>query len=239
MDAKTLYQEGKLREAIAALNAEVRDRPTDVQRRTFLFELLCFAGDYDRAVKQLDVLARGDPEATLGILAYGRVIECQQERAEMFAAASFPESAREPRSVRGRLNGKPFERLEDADPRIGARLELFLGAQYSWIPLEHLTSVTVEPPRRLRDLLWAPVHLQAGDTLQGVDLGEAMLPVLTPDAAADEDDQVRLGRVTRWIDLEDGVQAPVGQKMLLVDDEDFPILELRELEIDGPSEASS
>lgn len=239
MDAKTLYQEGRLTEAIAALNAEVRDRPTDVRRRTFLFELLCFAGDYERATKQLDVLARSDPEATLGILAYGRVLECERDRASMFAEGAFPESTGEPRPVRGKLNGKPFESLEDADPRVGARLELFLGGQYSWIPFEHLTSVTVEPPQRLRDLLWAPVHLQAGETLDGVDLGEALLPVLTPAASRDEDELVRLGRVTRWIDLPDGSQAPMGQKMLLVDDEDFPILELRELEIEGPSAPSS
>ena len=38
--------------------------------------------------------------------------------------------------------------------------------------------------------------------------------------------------------VEEGIvnyKAPVGQKMLLVDDEDFPILEVRELEIEGPS----
>jgi type VI secretion system protein ImpE len=239
LDAKTLYQEGRLTEAIAALNAEVRDRPTDVQRRTFLFELLCFAGDYERATKQLEVLARSDPAATLGILAYGRVLECERERTSMFAQGAFPESTGEPRPVRGKLNGKAFESLEDADPRVGARLELFIGGQYSWIPLEHLTTVSVEPPQRLRDLLWAPVHLQAGASLSGVDLGEALLPVLTPGASLDEDELVRLGRVTRWLDLPDGTQAPMGQKMLLVDDEDFPILELRELEIEGPSTPSS
>ena len=235
MDAKALYQEGKLTEAIAVLNAEVRDQPTDAQRRTFLFELLCFAGDYGRALKQLDVLARGDPEATLGIMAYGRVLECEQERAAMFDEGTFPESPKEPHPVRGTLNGRPFESLEDADPRVGARLELFIGGQYSWIPLEHLTSVTLDPPQRLRDLLWAPVHLQAGESLAGVDLGEALLPVLTPSASRDEDELVRLGRMTRWVDLPDGLQVPVGQRMLLVDDEDFPILEVRELEIEGTS----
>lgn len=235
MDARTLYQEGKLSEAIAALNAQVRDRPTDIQLRTFLFELLCFAGDYERARKQLDVLVRSDPEATLGIMAFGRVLECEEERAQMFADGALPETAQAARAVRGRLNGEPFERLEDADPRVGARLEIFLGGQYSWIPLEHLTRVTVEPPQRLRDLLWCPATLQGAASLESVDFGGALLPVLTPGACRDEDDLVRLGRVTRWVDLPDGYEAPVGQKMLLVDDEDFPILEVRELEIEGPS----
>src|SRR6266481_6109993 len=47
MTAKELYREGKLTAAIQALGAELRDNPTDAQRRTFLFELLCFAGEYD------------------------------------------------------------------------------------------------------------------------------------------------------------------------------------------------
>jgi len=44
--ARELFQAGKLDAAIDALGAEVRDNPTDTQRRTFLFELLCFAGQY-------------------------------------------------------------------------------------------------------------------------------------------------------------------------------------------------
>ena len=52
MQAQQLYQAGKLDEAIETLGAEVRDNPTDTQRRAFLFELLRFAGKYDRAEKQ-------------------------------------------------------------------------------------------------------------------------------------------------------------------------------------------
>ena len=49
------------------------------------------------------------------------------------------------------------------------------------------------------------------------------------------DELVRLGRVTEWMDLDNDLQAPVGGKMLLVDDEEFPLLEVRQLEIEGPS----
>jgi type VI secretion system protein ImpE len=54
-----------------------------------------------------------------------------------------------------------------------------------------------------------------------------------------ENDAVRLGRVTEWQELDDGSQTPVGQKLLLVDDQDFPILELRELDIVPASVAVS
>ena len=63
--AKQLFQAGQLNEAVRALGAEVRDNPTDAQRRTFLFELLCFSGEYDRAEKHLNVLADGNPIYTL------------------------------------------------------------------------------------------------------------------------------------------------------------------------------
>ena len=57
MNPQELYQAGRLSDAIKALSAELRDNPTDPRRRTFLFELLCFAGEYERADKQLEVLA--------------------------------------------------------------------------------------------------------------------------------------------------------------------------------------
>ena len=66
MPATQLFKSGQLDEAIEALGAEVRDNPTDAQRRAFLFELLCFAGKFDRAEKQLGVLARGGKNAELG-----------------------------------------------------------------------------------------------------------------------------------------------------------------------------
>ena len=60
-------------------------------------------------------------------------------------------------SLRGELNGKPFKELRDADPDIGARLEVFAAGAYVWIPFEHIASIEMRPPQRLRDTLWAPL----------------------------------------------------------------------------------
>ena len=212
LDARTLYQEGKLSEAIAALNAEVRDRPTDVQRRTFLFELLCFAGDYERARKQLDVLARWIPRPRWGSWRSGGVLECEQERREMF-------DRRVPSRTSGQgpgpcAAGSTVSRSSGWRTRTRAsapRLEIFLGGQYSWIPLEHLTPRDRGAPQRLRDLLWCPGHAPGRASLESVDFGGALLiPALTPAAWRDEDDLVRLGRVTRWVGLGDGLRGAGG-----------------------------
>ena len=101
------------------------------------------------------------------------------------------------------------------------------------MPLEHLTTLTMEPPKRLRDLYWAPVHIETTQALNGYG-GEALLPALTPLAWQHPDELVRLGRVTEWTELETGEEAPQGQKFLLVDEEEFPLLELRELRIQAP-----
>lgn len=238
MDASALYREGKLTEAIASLNAGVRQAPGDVRQRTFLFELLCFAGELERAQKQLTALLQSDPEASMGVMSYQQVVRCEAGRNEMFDTGALPTDLPVARPVRGRLNGQPFELLEDGDPRIGARLELFVGGQYQWIPFERLSSVVMEPPRRARDLLWITANVVGGDALDGADFGETLVPAIAPLSHRHSDDLVRLGRVTEWNELDDGTEVPVGQKMLLVDGEDFPILEVRELEIEGPSAAA-
>ena len=62
-----LYRAGELGQAIKALGDELRSNPLDARRRTFLFELLCFAGEYDRAEKHLDVLADQNPSSISNI----------------------------------------------------------------------------------------------------------------------------------------------------------------------------
>jgi type VI secretion system protein ImpE len=229
MNARQLFQAGRLDEAIDALGAEVRDNPTDAQRRAFLFELLCFAGQYDRAEKHLNVLGSGGRNAEMGALLYHAALHAERLRQEMFAKESFPISSA--KVVGGTINGQAFTSITDADPRLGARLEVFAAGQYMWLPFEHIETVRVEPPKKLRDLLWAPAIVRPAKTFQGLELGEALLPAIAPLTWRHPDAAVRLGRVTEWKDLSDGDQAPIGQKMLLVDDEEFPMLELRELEI--------
>src|SRR5689334_22309363 len=121
MTARELYQAGRLGEAVQALNAELRDNPADTKRRTFLFELLCFAGNYDRAEKQLEILAQDGSNAQMGALLYRGALNAERTRSELFDKGEFAAgSADEEESApAGSWNGRPFSRIEDADPRIG------------------------------------------------------------------------------------------------------------------------
>lgn len=234
MNSKELFQAGKLAEAIQAIGAELRDNPTDAERRTFLFELLCFAGEYDRAEKQLDVLAQRGNEAELGALLYRAALHAERTRDELFRKNEYPRAAiggTEPSAVSGTLNGAPFESLEDGDPRVGARLEVYAAGQYLWIPFEHIKSIEMQAPKRLRDLIWAPALVRTGPSFKDKELGEVLIPVLAPETWRSTEDVIRLGRTTDWQETADGEWVPVGTKMLLVDGKYVPILELRRLEI--------
>jgi type VI secretion system protein ImpE len=132
--------------------------------------------------------------------------------------------------VRGTINGQPFQTLEDADPRIGSRLEVYAAGAYLWLPFEHISTIQMQPPKRLRDLIWITALVHTGEQFKGKELGEVLVPALQPFSYKHADETVRLGRMTQWQEEENGEVVPVGQKMLLVDGEEMPFLEIREIE---------
>jgi type VI secretion system protein ImpE len=228
MDGLSYYRDGQLQLAITALGDELKKQPLDAKRRTFLFELLCFAGEYDRASKQLDILSDASKEATAGALLYRSALHAEKTRQEMFAKNELPLGTTHP-APSGTLNGEEFTTLEDADPRIGAHLEAFIAGSYTWIPLAYVESVEMQPPKKLRDLLWAPAILHTTEDFRLQDLGEVLIPVLAPLSWKHPDDAVRLGRASAWEEDEKYGAVPFGQKLLMCGEEEVPLLELRNL----------
>lgn len=231
MNVQQLFQSGQLDEAVKALTAEVRDDPSDSKRRTFLFELLCFVGDYSRAEKQLEVLSQGGPQSEMGALFYRGALAAEKTRHEMFEKQDYPKPVADAAAphVTGTINGKTFHNLGDSDPRVGANLEVFVAGRYMWIPFSLLSSIHISPPKRLRDLLWLPAVVRPSAAFQGRELGEVLLPVLNPFSWRSADPAIRLGRATAW--EQDGSEeaVPKGQKVILADDEEWPLLELRDI----------
>lgn len=234
--AKELLAAGKVRDAEKQLTAYLRDHPAATAERTFLFELLCFSGAYSRAEKQLGVLADKGVESETGAIVYYAALHAERTRQELFEKQNFPRETVV--SPPGTLNGKRFTEVRDADPDIGARLEVFAAGAYIWIPFQHIASVEMPPPARLRDTLWAPALVIAAESFKGTDLGEVLLPAIYPFSSKDPDESVWLGRVTSWSADDEGREYPSGQKLLLVDGEEVPFLEVRSLVFEHP-EASS
>jgi type VI secretion system protein ImpE len=102
--------------------------------------------------------------------------------------------------------------------------------KYYWIPLERVESVEFRAPARPRDLLWRSAHM----TVRGGPEGEVYLPALYGGSATDPNNAIRLGRETEWRGNAGGPVRGFGQRVLLVGNDDRPILELESLVINSP-----
>ncbi len=84
-EAKTQLDAGNLNGAMEAALNVVKSNPTDSKARTLLFELACFAGNWERAEKQLDVIGHQDVNAMIGSLIYRQNLKAEQSRLRLFS----------------------------------------------------------------------------------------------------------------------------------------------------------
>jgi len=163
------------------------------------------------------------------MMLYRSAIHAERIRQAMFARGDTPAVA-DSAAVGGIWNGTPFEEMSDADPRIGPNLEVFIAGSYTWIPMIYLRGLEVEPPANLRDLIWARARVEASAEFRLQELGEVLLPVLSPLSWTYADAAVQLGRETAWEEDPVHGQIPYGAKMIAIDGVDVPLLELRSVE---------
>jgi type VI secretion system protein ImpE len=90
-DAKARLDAGDLKGAVEAALGVVKANPTNIQARTFLFELSCFAGDWDRAEKQLEVIGHQDANAMIGSMMYRQNFQNERDRIRYFNDGLAPE----------------------------------------------------------------------------------------------------------------------------------------------------
>lgn len=91
MNAQEHYQAGNLQEAVTAALEDVKHHPTDGSKRSFLCEMLCLAGDLERADRQLDALGQQDPQAIPGVSLFRQLIRAEQARQQFYTDGRLPE----------------------------------------------------------------------------------------------------------------------------------------------------
>lgn len=86
-----LFQTGNLVDALTASTNAVRSKPADLNARSLLCELLCFAGELERADKQLDAAAQIDPNAVVGVSLLRHLIRSELSRREVYEQGRVPD----------------------------------------------------------------------------------------------------------------------------------------------------
>jgi type VI secretion system protein ImpE len=88
----------------------------------------------------------------------------------------------------------------------------------------------IEKPANLRDLMWVRAQIETSPAFRLQDLGEVLLPAICPLSFEHGSEQVRLGREIAWEPDEAYGEIPFGPKLMLVDGEEIPLLEMRTIE---------
>ena len=266
MQAEQSLREGRLQEALAELQAQVRKEPANAKYRIFLFQLLAVLGQWERASNQLNVLEEMDPESLPMVQTYREALRCELLRAEVFAGRRSPlifgdpepwmalllealqltagghhaqaQTARDQAfegaaATSGTLDGQPFEWLADADPRLGPMLEAVINGRYYWVPWQRIRTLALEQPSDLRDYVWMPASFTWANGGEVVGL----IPSRYPGSQASADPQVQLGRRTEWLEQESGIYLGIGQRMLATEQNEYPLLDIRRIDLVVPETA--
>ena len=265
MNASEFLKAGDLTHAIERAQHDVRSRPLDPQSRMVLFELLCFAGQWDRAALQLDSLGNSPADPAAGDVGLCReLLGAQVERERFLSDGKPPRFFIEPPStvttaldtwarIRAGDLADAVHRLEEAHAgqvplrgRLGDdRFEDFRDSDDALAGVLEAFDRGVYywiPWEDIQFLDVSPprsvrdlIWAPARIALVQGVLGQIYLPCLYPGSAAQTDDLIRLGRKTDWVDAGCGLSRGVGLKTFLVDDAFRTIFELQDLHFDAPA----
>ena len=264
MNAESYIHNGQLKEALAALQDDVRSKPQDVRSRVSLFQLDCVLGAFDKALIQLQVLANMTADSMFLAQVFKPILACELLRREVFAGKRTPLIFGEPAEWVGLLvkanelaaagqydqaRVLRDQAYESAPSRSGKVND----ASFEWI---------ADADSRMGPLLevvisgkyyWVPFsNLQRLQVAKPSDLrdlvwapaqftwvngGEATghIPCRYPDTENALDDALRLSRRTNWSEPVEGYSIGLGQRLLATDTGDCPLLECRDMVFNPPA----
>lgn len=261
MNATEYFKAGKLQEAIDAQIKEVKAHAADQGKRLFLFELLAYSGDLERAKKQIEALNYGEMELMAAVTDYRKLLDSEDARRRLFRDGLAPRFfGEQPNEVHLRLEA--VNRLRENRPQEAA--DLLEKAHTIAPPLKG--KLNDKPFASLRDCddlfgnvlevmakgfyYWVPLDqvetlemnpprfprdllwMPARLGLREGSEGNVFLPALYPFSHEHPDNQIKLGRATDWKAPEGGPVQGVGLRLFLVGDDSLSLLEWRQLELE-------
>lgn len=258
MNASDLYKAGQLQAAIDAQIQDVKTSPADHNKRFFLVEMLLFAGDLDRAKRQIDAIKYGDMELDMALLAYRQLLDAEEARRRLFRdglAPAFLAPAPDHVHVRleavNRLREKNFKEAAELLAKPVAQTHAIRG-QLNDKPFDMLRDCddlfgTVLEVMARGKYFWVPLeqvdsvalnpprfprdllYMPAKLITNTGETGDVFLPVLYPGSYAHADDAVKLGRKNDWVIEDGGPVRGVGLRDFLVGEDVVSLLEWRQL----------
>jgi type VI secretion system protein ImpE len=267
-DAREALRSGDVEGAMAALKQDVRKAPRDSKLRTFLFQMFCVTGEWDRALTQLSVAAELDPLAYPMSQAYQAAIRCEVLREKVFRGERSPTVLGDPgewlpllmEATRLLATGQVEEAMRlrdsafDAAPGSTGTLN---DTAFEWIADSDPRLGPVLEVFLNGNYMWVPffrikaIHIEAPADLRDqvwmpaqftwTNEGEAVgfIPTRYPGTLATKDPVALLAKKTDWLDLAPDWSVPVGQRVLVTDAEETALMDVRTLLMTPPEDGTA
>ena len=263
MKADELLKAGRLTEALAALQAQVRDNPADPKLRVFLFQLQAVLGQWEKALTQLNVAADVDAKNLLMAQICRDGLAAEAFRAEVFAGKRQPLVFGQPQEWVGLLiqanqlaeqgnhdaARELRERAFDSAPATSGTIN---GEPFEWIADSDMRLGPMLEAVIQGRYFWVPFHnireirIEAPTDLRDLVWLEAMftwgnggtapglIPTRYPGSERSSEPAVVMARRTEWDTRGDGASVGFGQRVLATDANEYPILEVRHVVLGEP-----
>lgn len=238
------------------LTARIRKEPGNAALRTYLFQLLCVQGQWQRALNQLQVAAQLDAAAIPMAQTYREAIRCEMMRAEVFAGKRSPQTIGVPPSWFGLLvEALRLVALGELGKAADLRAEAFEAAEETSVSIDGMSSSWIaDADSRLGPVCeiiingqyyWLPFSLLGELRFEGPeDLRDfvwtpaqlglanggqqvALIPSRYPGSESHDDDRIRLCRLTEWENIGSDAWRGMGQRVWTCEAGDHALLDIR------------
>jgi type VI secretion system protein ImpE len=259
-NVKPWIREGGLAASLEALEVDTGRRPTDGKLRVFFAQLLTIAGQWERALEQLDAVGSINGEALLMAHTYRGLIHGERLRAAVFAGQGTPGTVggAQPWLVQ-LVTCLSLDRQGYAARAAELRLDAFEAAPEVLGSVDGSIFASVaDADSRLGPVLevivggsyyWAPfacirriaierpgdggdlAWLPAQFVWRNGDQSTGFIPVRYPGSEGSEDDAIRLAWETHWQQIGENSYAGLGQRQLRIGTRKIGILDVRDLSL--------
>jgi type VI secretion system protein ImpE len=261
------FNAGRLHDAVQAAIEEVRESPSDIDKRWMLATLFCFEGDLDRADKHLQTILSSAPDLSAEVLLFRNLLRGEAARRQCFDEGRVPAFPDSPSELHRQLlkalalmsggeseqGARLLGQIADSQPKLSGECngDRFIGLR-DWddVLATIFEVITVNGDYywlamdQLHEINFAPVAEPRDMLWRGAQIvtydHESLavhFPVLYPGSSSDGDDAIRLGRAADWVESPEGVRRGKGVRSFLIGDETRPLTNIDTLRLEVPAQS--
>jgi len=258
MKVNELIKSGKLTDAKHQLLEWVKKNPSDHSNRYLLSIILMFFGEWERAIKHLEIIAIQQPEKKETLSLFNDLIQAEKKRISVHlhqqSISFLPEPPTCLKIYEQLIKACQSNDLKTAEPlinKIYLKYDTITGTinetpfrgffntdtlQAFFIEAFVYNKYVCIPIEYVKELIITTPETMIDllwksariTTWNGIVMN-CFLPVLYPETYQHPNDEIKFGKMTDWISNHDIIYKGVGQHVFAAQDQEYAILDIRKI----------